>query len=69
MVAIEIHSTSYSILELLSDDVELGDVLSWKQHYDLGSTRIRNVTQSRDFEGFFQNHDVLPGQLQGQLLL
>lgn len=62
MVAVEVDAGCYSILELLGDEVEVGDVLEW-DGYALGREWCVNLTQRKRFEPFFQNHDVPAAQL------
>lgn len=68
MVAVETEDGDYSIIELLGDDVEVGDELRWRSDHPLGSETIRNISQAVDMEVFFQNHCVSPHQLRQQLL-
>lgn len=68
MVAVLTEDEEYSIIELLGDDVEVGDVLRWKGDYPLGGETIRNLTQGMSIEVFFQNHSVPQHQLRQQLL-
>jgi hypothetical protein len=69
MVAALTEDGSYSVFELLGgDSVEIGDEVSWKGTTPLGGERLRNHTQSEEFEVYFQNHYVHPDQLRQQLL-
>lgn len=68
MVAVEVDTNTYSIIELLGDDVEIGDELAWNG-YALGSERCFNRTRGAWFEPYFQNHDVPTNQLRQQLLM
>ena len=68
MVALETNDGDYSIIELLGDEVEMGDELQWKADHPLGSETIRNVTQGATIEVYFQNHCVPKDQLKQQLL-
>ncbi|WP_457571530.1 hypothetical protein [Desulfovulcanus sp.] len=53
MVAVE-TSLGYSILELLGDDVEIGDIISGNLD-SLGSETVRNETQMENIEVFIQD--------------
>ena len=68
MVAIETEGGELSVLELLDDEVEVGDELQWKGDYPLGSETIKNISQATSMEVYFQNHCVPKNQLQQQLL-
>jgi len=68
MVAVLTDDGEYSIIELLGDDVEVGDVLRWNGDYPLGGEMIKNLTQGISMEVFFQNHCVPKQQLRQQLL-
>ncbi len=68
MVAVLTNDGEYSIIELLGDDIEVGDVLQWNGDYPLGGEAIKNVTQGMTIEVFFQNHCVPEHQLRQQLL-
>ena len=67
MVSVETED-GYSILELLGDDVEIGDRLSWSGSTPLAGERIRNTTQGVNIDVFFENHHVPQAQLRSQLL-
>jgi hypothetical protein len=69
MVALLTEDGEYSIIELLGDEVEEGDVLAWQGlDYPLGSEHVTNLTQGERIEVFFQNHCVPKHQLRQQLL-
>ena len=68
MVAVDTEE-GFSIVELLGDEVEIGDVLSWSAHRPLARETIRNRTQGVNIEVYFQNHHVTRSQLRSQLLL
>ena len=68
MIAVEIDRR-YTIIELLGDDVELGDVLSWDESNPLGGDRVYSQAQGRWLDVYFQNHEVPESQLRQQLLL
>ncbi len=68
MVAMLTDDEDYTIIELLGDEVEEGDVLQWSGSYPLGGETIRNLTQECVMEVFFQNHSVPEHQLRQQLL-
>ena len=68
MVAALTENGDFSIFELLGDDVAVGDTVSWTGSTPLGSERITNHTQSRQFSVYFQNHHVSQRQLRQQLL-
>ena len=59
----------YSIVEMLGDDIEIGDQLSWSAQTPLGGATIRNLTQGSEMEVFFQDHHVSRSSLRAQLLL
>jgi hypothetical protein len=68
MVAVLTEDGEYSIIELMGDEVEVGDALQWEGHYPLGGETIRNLTQGMPMHVFFQNHAVPKHQLREQLL-
>lgn len=68
MAAVLTEDGEYSILEMLGDEVEMGDQISWSGHYPLGSETIANHTQGRKMSVYFQNHSVPKSQLRQQLL-
>ena len=68
MVALETEDGEYSIIELLGDDVEIGDVLKWADDNPLGGETIRNLTQGEMIDVYFQNHSVPRSELRQQLL-
>ena len=68
MVAIETEIGELSVLELLDDEVEVGDELQWKGNYPLGSETIKNISRATSMEVYFQNHCVPKSQLRQQLL-
>ncbi|MCX7012862.1 MAG: hypothetical protein NTW86_09945 [Candidatus Sumerlaeota bacterium] len=68
MVAVFTEDEEYSIIELLGDELETGDVLQWNGHYPLGSETIRNLTKRAAMTVYFQNHSVPKSQLRQQLL-
>lgn len=59
----------YSIVEMLGDDVEIGDELSWRAQNPLGGATIRNLTQGTEMEVFFQDHHFSRSRVRAQLLL
>ena len=68
MVAVLTEDDEYSIIELLGDEVKMGDALQWVGDYPLGGETIRNLTHGTTLEVFFQNHRVPKPQLRQQLL-
>ncbi len=68
MAAVQTEDGEFSIIELLGDPMEVGDVLSWEGDYPLGGEEIWNVTQEMTVDVFFQNHGVPKHQLGQQLL-
>lgn len=68
MVAVAVDGNDFTIIELLGDDVEVGDVLSWTDSMPLGGGRVYSHAQRRWLDVFFQNHAVHPSQLRQQLL-
>lgn len=68
MVAVLTDDGDYSIIELLGEDVEVGDALRWNGDDPLGGETIRNLTQGMAMEVFFQNHYVSKTDLRQQLL-
>ncbi len=52
---------------LTGDDVEVGDVLEWGG-FSGGHETIKNLTQNRRIDVYFQNHCVNQSQLRQQLL-
>lgn len=68
MVAVLSDGEDYSIIELLGDEVEIGDRLQWQDFHPLGGETIRNLTKGCTLSVFFQNHGVPQSQLRQQLL-
>lgn len=68
MIAVETEDGEYSIIELLGEEVELGDQLQWNGDYPLGGEDVRNLTQHSVMDVYFQNHCVPKSQLRQQLL-
>jgi molecular chaperone DnaK (HSP70) len=68
MVAVRTDE-GYSIVELLGDEVEVGEVLAWSGSTPLGGETIRNLTRGCNLNVFFQNHHVSHSDLRSQLLL
>ena len=68
MVGVLTQDGSYSVLELLGDNVGLGDRLRWSGSEPLGGERIFNVTQAIALDVYFQNHYVGKAHLRRQLL-
>ena len=68
MVAVQTED-GYSILELLGDEVEIGDELRWRGTTPLGGEAIRNVTRGADMDVIFQVHHVPWSELRAQLFV
>ncbi len=68
MVAVLTNDGEYSIIELLGDDVEVGDALRWNGDFPLGGETIKNLMRGTTMEVFFQNQRVPKHQLRQQLL-
>jgi hypothetical protein len=69
MVAVETEE-DFSVFEIISsDEVEVGDEISWKEHRPLGRSEIINHTSGERFEVYFQNHWVTKSSLNQQLLI
>lgn len=68
MVAVLTEEGSYSVFELLGDEVEVGDAVSWKGSTPLGGEDVMNHTRRKSIHVYFQNHYVPPAQLKQQLL-
>ena len=68
MIAVAVEGNGYTIIELIGDEVEIGDVLTWKEWMPLGGGSVYSRDQDRSFDVYFQNHAVNPGQLRQQLL-
>lgn len=58
MAAVLTENGEYSIIELLGDEVEVGDHIQWHGDFPLGSEPIKNLTQECQMDVFFQNHCV-----------
>jgi hypothetical protein len=70
MVAIATEDDGYTIIELLSSwDLEVGDTLSWKNGYGLGSETYENLSKGTRSEVYVQNHSVTKNNLESQLRL
>jgi len=67
MVAVDTEE-GFSIVELLGDEVSVGDRLSWAGSTPLGGERVTNLSEGVEIDVFFQNHHVSRGQLRGALL-
>ena len=57
----------YSIIELLGDEVEMGDQLRWSGSTPLGGETIWNVTQGVEMDVFMQDHHVSPEKVRAGL--
>ena len=68
IVAIRTETDEFSIIELLGDEVEVGDQLQRSGDHPLGSENIKNLTQGTRMDVYFQNHGVPQSQLRQQLL-
>ena len=66
-MAAVLTTTGFSILELIGDDVAIGDQLEWDGHPG-GRATVANLTRGRRFDVYFQNHGVHQSQLRQQLL-
>jgi hypothetical protein len=69
MVAVLTDDGDYSIVELIGDEVEIGDVVSWTGDTPLGGDTLVNHTRNEKLDVYFQNHHVTSAQLRQQLLL
>jgi hypothetical protein len=70
MVGIKTDDSGFTIIELLSDwDLEVGDVVTWRNGYGLGSEIYENETRGTHCEVYVQNHDVSQAALGVQLRL
>lgn len=68
MVGVLTENGDYSVFELLgSDEVEVGDDISWTGDTPLGGNTVQNETRAEAFDVFFQNH-VSKSRLHDQLL-
>jgi hypothetical protein len=67
LVAVLTEDGDYSIIELLGDDLDVGDEVAWHADSPLGGETINNMTQGVKMEVFFQNHCVPENQLRQQL--
>lgn len=68
MVAVLTDEGDYAILELLGDEVEVGDQLEWQTDHPLGSETVLNRSKAEAISVYFQNHGVGKSQLRQQLL-
>ena len=68
MVAVETEG-GYTIIELLGDEVEIGDELRWNNQTGLGSETYFNQTQNKPLDVYVQNHWVAKQDLRQQLLM
>ena len=66
MVAVQVDGF-FSIIELLGDEVEIGDELRFGD-YPLGGDWCRNLTKGNSLDVYFQNHEVPLASLPQQLL-
>lgn len=57
----------FTIVEVLSGDIEIGDVLVWRSGWSLGEEKYWNQTQEVEVEVFVQNHGVGTANLRAQL--
>jgi hypothetical protein len=70
MVAISTPSNGFTIIELLgSNEVEIGDVVSWQNDTGRGSEIYRNETRGETLDVHVQNHAVSAAALRQRLLL
>ena len=68
MVAVDTVEDGFTIIEMLSEGIEVGDELSWADSHPLGSGTVRNATKGKSMSVFYQNHCVTKSQLRQQLL-
>lgn len=69
MVALDTDD-GYTIIELLSDDnIDIGDVMWWKNDTGLGGETYHNLTKGVQMNIYAQNHWVHETLLRKQLLL
>jgi hypothetical protein len=69
MVAIETEGNGFTIVELMGDEFEIGDLVQWDNAMGLGSQTYRNLTQRKSVRLIAQNHAVSQSNLREQLLL
>ena len=67
MVAVATED-GFTVLELLGEEVEVGDELAWRGLRPLGGETIRNVSRGRSLEVLFQGHRVAAVALRTALL-
>jgi len=67
MVAVATEE-DFTIIELTEEGIEEGDQLSWSESHPQGSGTVKNLTQGRTVNVYFQNHWVSREQLRQQLL-
>lgn len=68
MVGVLTEAGTYSVFELLGDQVRVGDAVRWSGDTPLGGERIYNVTQATPLDVYFQNHYVSEANLRQQFL-
>ncbi|HEX2837099.1 MAG TPA: hypothetical protein VHN77_03120 [Phycisphaerales bacterium] len=68
MIAVAVEGNGFTIIELIGDEVEIGDALSWTESMPLGGGKVYSNHQRRWLDVYFQNHAVNPDQLRQQLL-
>ncbi len=58
---------TFTIIQLLSGSLMLGDLVEWKERHELGSGRLLNCQTQNWMDVIFENHDVHKDQLLKQL--
>jgi hypothetical protein len=68
MIAVAVEGNSYTTIELIGNEVEIGDTLTWKDLMPLDGGRVYNREQARWLDVYFRNHAVHSTQLHQQLI-
>ncbi len=68
MAAVLTEEGEYSIIEMIGDEVAIGDKLIWTGNYPMGAETVSNESQRRSMRVCFQNHWVQKSNVRQQLL-
>ncbi|HQT90855.1 MAG TPA: hypothetical protein PL001_02370 [Candidatus Kryptobacter bacterium] len=68
MIAILTANGDFSVFENIGElEFEIDDEVSWENDNGVGGQRLHNITQQRDVDVYFENHQVSKEILKVQL--
>ena len=67
MIALKVDENDFTIIEVSTDEFEVGEEVTWDADEGLGSGTVYNLSQDEEVDVMFQNHNVQNGQLAKQL--